>query len=203
VGATRKTCRIIRIIAKEPLCGGASHASDGSVFCSISKSGPANGYEEPARSLWTYGALDDLAGVRRLKLNALVAALIAIRMILVRDRLLRYFRSRRGRVRLRAEDHRGASCARRTQHRAARKWCRPASRLFCHGSLSWCWSEHSLNVSRNPLSSRGTGQASRLTLTTHQNRVYSAKFSTGAGWLRRSVFSRNKTEHAGVVWITY
>src|SRR6516165_11048776 len=93
-------------------------------------------HEDAAGSLRANRAINHFAGIGWLKLDTSITALVAVRMTLVRDRLLRYFRSRRGRVRLRAEDHRGASCARRTQHRAARKWCRPASRLVCHSSLS-------------------------------------------------------------------
>ena len=45
-------------------------------------------HEDPARALRADRTFDHLARVRRLELHALVAALLAFRMILIRDRLL-------------------------------------------------------------------------------------------------------------------
>src|SRR5216684_8135994 len=89
---------------------------------SPSKSRPAEGHEKPARALRTDRAVDDLAGGWRLKLDAFVAALVAVRMILIRHCLLRQFGRPSGRVRGRAKDGRGTGSARRTlQQRAPGK----------------------------------------------------------------------------------
>jgi hypothetical protein len=40
-------------------------------------------YEDAAGSLWTDGAINHLASIGRLKLDTFVAALVAVRMILV------------------------------------------------------------------------------------------------------------------------
>ena len=53
-------------------------------------------------------ALDHLAGVRRLELQTIVAALVAFGMVLIRDGLLGDFGRGAGQVRGSAEDSRGA-----------------------------------------------------------------------------------------------
>ena len=42
-------------------------------------------YEDAARSLWADRAFNDLASIRRLELVTFVAALVAVRMILIVD----------------------------------------------------------------------------------------------------------------------
>ena len=61
-------------------------------------------HEYAARSLRTYRAFDNLAAIRRLKLDTSVATLVAVRMILVVDRNFGNLWLRRGHFRRRAED---------------------------------------------------------------------------------------------------
>ena len=61
-------------------------------------------YEDAARALRADRTLNHLAGVRRLELRALFALLVAIRMILIGNRLLRDLRPRRSGVWRRAAD---------------------------------------------------------------------------------------------------
>jgi hypothetical protein len=67
-------------------------------------------HEDPARALRADWTFHHFAGVRRLELRALFAQLVAIRMVLVGDRLLRDLRRRGRGVWGCAADCRAASC---------------------------------------------------------------------------------------------
>jgi hypothetical protein len=67
-------------------------------------------HEDPARALRAYWTLDHLAGVWRLELRALFASFVAIRMILIGNRLLRDLWRRDGKVWRRAADRHTTSC---------------------------------------------------------------------------------------------
>ena len=68
-------------------------------------------HEDAARSPWTDRAINHLAGIRRLKLGTFVAALVAVRMILVIHRNLGNLGLRQGRVQGGSEDACGTYCA--------------------------------------------------------------------------------------------
>src|SRR6516164_6175832 len=91
----------------------------------------ADRYEDAAGSLRTDRTFDHLAGIRRLKLDTFVAALVAVRVILVIDGKLRNFGLRGGRVRSCRDDASGA-----LQQRAPKNAHRPATWPIRHGSLS-------------------------------------------------------------------
>ena len=67
-------------------------------------------HENPARALWADWTLNHLASIRRLELHAFFTPLVAIRVILIGNRLLRDLRRRGGRLWRRAADHRAAGC---------------------------------------------------------------------------------------------
>ena len=80
-------------------------------------------HEDPARALRADWTFHHFAGVRRLELRALCALLIAVRMILISNRLLRDLRRRGGRVRQGTADHHATGRA----YRVLQK-CAPAKR---------------------------------------------------------------------------
>jgi hypothetical protein len=92
----------------------------------------ADRYEDAAGSLRTDRTFDHLAGIRRLKLDTFVAALVAVRVILVIDCNLRNFGLRRGRVGSCRDDPGGGDL----QQRAPKNSHRPATWPIRHGSLS-------------------------------------------------------------------
>jgi hypothetical protein len=111
-------------------------------------------HEDPARSLGADRTLDHLAGVRRLKLRALFAPLLAIRMVIIGDGLLRDLRRRGGGVSGCTVNRRAASCS-----QGVLEQCAPAkgARLCIHFAPS---------AQRN-------GRASALSRTTPCEPVYS------------------------------
>lgn len=92
----------------------------------------ADRYEDSAGSLRTDRTFDHLTGIRRLKLDTFVAALVAVRVILVIDGNLRNFGLRRGRVRSGRDDAGSGDL----QQRAPKNSHRPATWPIRHGSLS-------------------------------------------------------------------
>ena len=84
-------------------------------------------YEDTAGSLWTDRAIDYLAGIGRLKLDTFIAALFAVRMILVIHRNLRNLGLSEGRVQCCGKD---ACCSYgAAQQRAPGKSCRSILRF--------------------------------------------------------------------------
>ena len=94
----------------------------------------ADRYEDAAGSLRTDRTFDHVASIRRLKLDTFVAALAAVRVILVIDRNLRNFGLCRGRVRCRREDAGGGVLEQRAPKNSHRRatWCTgPCRNLAC------------------------------------------------------------------------
>jgi len=80
--------------------------------------------EDPAASLRADRTFNHLAGIWLFKLDALVAALVAVRMILIRDRPLGYFgRGRSPFLRRTEDDSAGSATGRASQQQTPGKSC--------------------------------------------------------------------------------
>ena len=87
-------------------------------------------HENPARALWADWTLNHLASIRRLELHAFFTPLVAIRVILIGNRLLRDLRRRGGRVWQSAADrHATGRKYRVLQKRAPAKRRRPGTHV--------------------------------------------------------------------------